>query len=68
MLVSVYGLRLAARSQILRSPALRFPMHILFAAVAAGSFLTCLFLLRKALSGAAVFCRGERSPSQGGKR
>ena len=68
VLVSVYGLRLTARSQILRSPALRFPMYILFAAVAVGSILTCLFLLRKVVSGAAVFCKGGRVLSQGGKR
>ena len=69
VLVSVYGLRLTARRRgILKSPALRFPMHILFAAVAVGSVLTCLFLLRKVVSGAAVFCKGESALSQGGKR
>lgn len=53
--VTVYGLRLTLRSHILKSPALRFPMSILFAAVAVGSFLSCLFLLQKLISGVIAF-------------
>lgn len=58
--VTVYGVRLMLRSHILKSPALRFPMSILFAAVAVGSFLSCLFLVQMLVCGLIALCsRGE---------
>lgn len=59
LFILFYGYRLSVRYASFRTPALRWSMSTLYAAVTFGAFLNSLYIIRTMLSGAAKWSRSN---------